>query len=59
MEVALRETNQRFYRRFTYMERVCRERGVEVRDLSFEEQNALWEEAKKKEREETGRGERI
>jgi tetrapyrrole methylase family protein/MazG family protein len=47
-EAALRETNERFYRRFTYMEEVCRQRGVSIGDLSFAEQNALWDEAKKK-----------
>jgi tetrapyrrole methylase family protein / MazG family protein len=46
-ETALREANERFFRRFTFMERACRERGLEFRDLSFEEQNKLWEEAKK------------
>jgi tetrapyrrole methylase family protein/MazG family protein len=48
LEVALREANQRFYRRFSYMEEVCRQRGVNLRELSFDEQNALWEEAKRK-----------
>ncbi len=47
-EAALREANQRFYQRFTYMEEVCRRRGVNIGDLSFAEQNTLWEEAKKK-----------
>ncbi len=47
-EAALRQANRRFYRRFTYMEKVCRQRGVNLGELSFEEQNALWEEAKKK-----------
>ena len=46
LEVALREANGKFYQRFTYMEEVCRERGVNIGELSFEEQNALWEEAK-------------
>ncbi len=46
-EAALRETNARFYRRFSYMEELCRQRGLKFADLSFEEQNALWEEAKK------------
>ena len=46
-ESALRETNRRFYRRFTSMEAACRERGVSLADLSFEEQNELWEEAKR------------
>ncbi len=46
-ETALREANQRFYRRFARMESVCRERGINLGDLSFAEQNTLWEDAKK------------
>jgi len=48
LEAALRQANRRFYRRFSYMEEVCRKRGVNLGELSFDEQNALWEEAKKK-----------
>ena len=47
LESALRETNQRFSRRFAYMEEVAHSRGTNVGELSFEEQNALWEEAKR------------
>jgi tetrapyrrole methylase family protein/MazG family protein len=50
LEAALREANRRFYRRFTYMEEVCRQRGLNFGELSFDEQNALWEEAKRKEK---------
>jgi tetrapyrrole methylase family protein/MazG family protein len=46
-EAALREANGRFYRRFSYMEELCRQRGLSFDKLSFDEQNALWEEAKK------------
>ncbi len=46
-EAALREANQRFRRRFTCMETLCRRRGVNIGDLSFDEQNDLWAEAKK------------
>lgn len=46
LEEALRLANDRFYRRFRYMEDRCRERGVLLSSLSFEEQNALWDEAK-------------
>jgi len=46
-ESVLREANRRFYRRFSYMEEICRQRRVNFGDLSFNEQNALWEEAKK------------
>ena len=47
LEAALREANQRFFRRFSYMEEVCRRRGLSFGELSFDEQNALWEEAKR------------
>jgi len=47
-EAALREANKRFYKRFTYMEEVCRKRGVNLGGMSFDEQNKLWEEAKRK-----------
>lgn len=46
-EIALREANAKFFRRFTAMEELCRERGTTFAELSFDEQNALWEEAKK------------
>jgi len=48
LESALREANRKFFRRFSCMEEVCRQRGVNLGDLSFDEQNALWEEAKKR-----------
>ena len=47
LEAALREANCRFYQRFTYMEEVCRKRGLNFGELSFDEQNVLWEEAKR------------
>ena len=46
-EAALREANRRFFNRFTYMETLCRRRGQSFDKLSFDEQNKLWEEAKK------------
>jgi tetrapyrrole methylase family protein/MazG family protein len=46
LEMALRSANQRFQRRFTYMEELCRQRGLNLASLSLDEQNALWEEAK-------------
>ena len=48
LETALREANQRFYGRFTCMEKICRQRGVNFGELSFDEQNTLWEEAKRR-----------
>ena len=52
LEASLREANRKFYRRFAYMEELCRQRGLNFSELSFTEQNALWEEAKKKVQEE-------
>ena len=46
-ESALREANRRFRQRFSHMEEVCRQRGLKFGELSFEEQNALWEGAKR------------
>ncbi len=47
LEEALRLANERFCQRFGYMEEQCHDRGVILRDLSFDEQNALWDEAKR------------
>jgi tetrapyrrole methylase family protein/MazG family protein len=46
-EASLRQANLKFYQRFAHMEKLCRERGLNLGQLSFDEQNALWEEAKK------------
>lgn len=46
LEVALRESNQKFARRFQFMEGVCRQRNLRFSELSFKQQNQLWEEAK-------------
>ena len=46
LEAALRQANQRFRRRFRYMEEMCRKQGVDLASLSLEEQDALWEQAK-------------
>jgi len=48
LEMSLRSANQRFRRRFAYMEEVCRHRGISFAKLSLDEKNALWEEAKEK-----------
>jgi tetrapyrrole methylase family protein / MazG family protein len=45
-EDALRLANRRFQRRFQGMEALCRQRGVQFADLSFDEQNTLWDEVK-------------
>ncbi len=45
-ETALRATNQRFRKRFAYIEAAAAEQGKPVYELSFEALDALWEEAK-------------
>jgi nucleoside triphosphate diphosphatase len=49
-ETALRAANAKFERRFTYMERIARERGLELRALSAADWEALWGESKQAER---------
>jgi tetrapyrrole methylase family protein/MazG family protein len=46
-ESALRETNARFRARFAHIERTARERGKSVNELSLDEMENLWQEAKK------------
>ena len=46
-ETALQRTNTTFKRRFESMETLARARGENLRELSLEEQDALWEEAKR------------
>jgi tetrapyrrole methylase family protein / MazG family protein len=45
-ETALREANQKFYRRFSHMEKLCRERKLDLSKMTLDEQNKLWDEAK-------------
>ncbi|MGI6251024.1 MAG: nucleoside triphosphate pyrophosphohydrolase [Anaerolineaceae bacterium] len=45
-ELALRETNLRFRKRFGYIEQKARELGKHLQDMSFEEMDSYWEEAK-------------
>ena len=52
VEAALRAANEKFRRRFRHVELAAAERGVALRDLSFEELDALWDAAKADERRE-------
>lgn len=45
-ESALRRTNERFYRRFTYIEEKARQSGRDLHQMSLEEMDVFWEEAK-------------
>ncbi len=59
-EIALRETNLRFRKRFAYIEKKAAEQGKSVDQLSFEEMDQLWEAAKvafrNEENKDAGRG---
>lgn len=48
---ALEATNQKFIRRFNYVEDHSLKQGKNLKDMSLEEMDKLWDDAKKKERE--------
>jgi XTP/dITP diphosphohydrolase len=45
---ALEKTNQKFQRRFTYVETEARKQGKMLNDMTLAEMDALWDEAKAK-----------
>lgn len=45
-EAALRACNERFCKRFAYMEQICKEKGTLLANMTLDEKNALWDEAK-------------
>lgn len=47
---ALEKTNQKFIRRFNYVEDHSLKQGKDLKDMSLEEMDKLWDEAKKQER---------
>ena len=49
-DTALEHTNAKFISRFGHIEQVAAERGVSVADLSLDEMEAAWQEAKKLEK---------
>lgn len=48
-ESALARTNEKFIRRFNYMEEQAAAQGSSLQDLSLDQMEALWQEAKKEE----------
>lgn len=46
-EMALERTNQKFIKRFNYLEKHVNEHGKKLRDMSLLEMNEIWEQAKK------------
>ncbi|NPA32974.1 MAG: nucleoside triphosphate pyrophosphohydrolase [Aquificae bacterium] len=55
-EEALQEANERFIRRFSYVEKRAKEEGRKLEEMSLEEMDRLWEEAKRSETKESGKG---
>ncbi len=49
-EVALRKANDKFERRFRYMEKRAREEGKELKEMDINEMEELWQEAKEGEK---------
>ena len=47
---ALEQTNLKFIRRFNYIEQRAKEKGRDLKDMTLAEMDALWDEAKQKER---------
>lgn len=47
-EIALRKANQKFIRRFRFIEDMLKQKGKELREASLEEMDRIWEEAKKR-----------
>ncbi len=50
LESALRGSNWRFYRRFSAMESLCSQEGLDFKSLTLEEKDVLWERVKKLEK---------
>jgi len=46
-EAALEKTNRKFIKRFNYLEKKTLEKGISLHDMSLDEMNVIWEEAKK------------
>src|SRR5690554_7901677 len=46
---ALERTNRTFIRRFTYMEKTAKEAGRSLRDMTLDEMESFWQEAKREE----------
>lgn len=48
-ELALRRANEKFEKRFRYMEKRAKEEGKDLKEMSLDEMESLWQEAKGKE----------
>lgn len=46
-EAALEKTNRKFIKRFNYLEKETLKKGISLHDMSLDEMNVIWKEAKK------------
>lgn len=46
-ENALERTNKKFIARFNYLEQRCKDQGLDMKKMSLEEMDAIWDEAKR------------
>ncbi len=46
-EAALEKTNRKFIKRFNYLEKKTLKKGISLHDMTLDEMNVIWEEAKK------------
>ncbi len=46
-EAALEKTNRKFIKRFNFLENQTLKKGISLRDMTLDEMNVIWEEAKK------------
>jgi len=46
-EAALEKTNRKFIKRFNYLEKETLSKGISLKEMSLDEMNVIWEEAKK------------
>jgi MazG family protein len=46
-EAALEKTNRKFIKRFNYLEKETLRKGISLHDMSLEEMNVIWDQAKK------------
>jgi MazG family protein len=46
-EAALEKTNRKFIKRFNYLEKETLSKGISLHDMSLDDMNVIWEEAKK------------
>ncbi|RUM88460.1 MAG: hypothetical protein DSZ25_02190 [Thermovibrio sp.] len=49
-EIALSKSNDKFEKRFRFMEKKAREMGRSLSDMDIDEMEELWQEAKKRDR---------